>query len=171
MAIAVDRRICGRFRTGTPFRYEVLCYRPTTLKGHALITAVRVFLMVCCLSAVIATIIAGNSWVGLRSMDATRLPIVPATIVEDVGSVTNPSKLKALCIALAGAIKEDASDRENRDRDFTEVAKSAVMLAMSFSMVSAIVLLAAWLALGRAARETRTLQKVAEMELADSKLV
>lgn len=104
-------------------------------------------------------------------MDATRLPIVPATIVEDVGSVTNPSKLKALCIALAGAIKEDASDRENRDRDFTEVAKSAVMLAMSFSMVSAIVLLAAWLALGRAARETRTLQKVAEMELADSKLV
>jgi hypothetical protein len=85
-----------------------------------LIKAVRALLLTCCIVALISAIFAGNSWVGLRKSEATRLPIVPATIVEDVGSVTDTSKLKALCVALAGAIKDEASEREARSPAATQ---------------------------------------------------
>jgi hypothetical protein len=118
-----------------------------------LIKAVRALLLTCCIVALISAIFAGNSWVGLRKSEATRLPIVPVTIVEDVGSVTDTSKLKALCVALAGAIKDEASEREARYRGFTDMARTLIVFAMVFSVVAALVLLVAWLALGKAARE------------------
>lgn len=131
-----------------------------------MIKAVRALLLTCCIVALISAIFAGNSWVGLRKSEATRLPIVPATIVEDVGNVTDPLKLKALCVALAGAIKDEASEREARYRGFTDIARTLVVFAMVFSVVAALVLLVAWLALGKAVREMHAMQESKKQGLA-----
>jgi len=112
-------------------------------------------LLICCLSAVVAAAIFARTFNSLEAAERARLPVVSATIVEDVNGVKDPVTLKALCVDLAKGVKAESMEREARYRSFLSLARQVAKWGLGFSAVSAVVLLAAWLILGRAAMELR----------------
>jgi hypothetical protein len=119
------------------------------------IRAIRALLLICCLSAVVAAAMFARTFNSLEAAERAILPVVSATIVDDINGVQDPLTLKALCVDLAKGVKAESMEREARYRSFLSLTRHVAKWALGFSAVSAVVLLAAWLILGRAAMELR----------------
>jgi len=87
------------------------------------IRAIRALLLICCLSAVVAAAMFARTFNSLEAAERARLPVVSATIVEDVNGVKDPVTLKALCVDLAKGVKAESMEREARYRSFLSLAR------------------------------------------------
>ncbi len=91
----------------------------------------------------------------LEVAEVIRLPVGLTHLVEDVQSVQDPVTLKAFCVDLAKGIKAEREREEKSFQRFASFSRRIAKWALGLSAVFAIVLLAAWLAVGQAARELR----------------
>jgi hypothetical protein len=81
-------------------------------------------------------------------------PIAPVEIQELVG-LTDPSRFRQRCIAVASAVNQVALGNEQKSQSFVLVVRRYFKIALAFSAINCFALLLAWLACGEVARRSR----------------